>query len=199
MKITFYLIFSLLLIKSAEFYAETKDTLFISSVDIKTKKINLGENTLWSYHPGDDPQWALPGIDESDWIQIDPWMSMNEFDVQEWTGIGWFRKIIRIDSSLINTSLGLYIHHEGASEIYLNGKKVLCFGIVAGEKDREENCDPGYAPYVLNLDTNMVYTLAVRYSNQRVSEWEYFYNKFFSHIGFSIELFNFNNDIEKPM
>ena len=55
------------------------------------------------------------------------------------------------------------------------------------------------SPYVFSFDSSMVYTFAVRYSNHSHLGWEYFYNKFFGHLGFSIRLFDFNKTIESEM
>jgi len=175
------------------------DTLFISSDSINAKQLNLGGDASWRYHPGDNLDWAQPNFNDSAWDTINPWMDMLKFDANKWEGIGWFRKVVQIDSALINTCQGVFIHHDGASEIFLNGKKIFTFGKVGKNCDDEELFDPIYAPFVFNFDTSLVYTIAIRYSNHNSCGSEYFYNKFFGHIGFSISLFNFNSNIDNEI
>jgi serine phosphatase RsbU (regulator of sigma subunit) len=191
--------FFIALLPAQSLLANAGDTLFVSADILATGRLNLGENITWKYHPGDDTTWAFPDFDDDDWDTVSSWMWMSDFDIKKWTGIGWFRKIIKIDSALMNSSVGIFVHHEGASEIFLNGKRIFKFGKVNENSAVEEICDPGYAPYVINLDSNMVYTLAVRYSNHQAFEMGHIYEKFFNHIGFSIELFNFNANVESEL
>jgi len=153
----------------------------------------------WSYSPGDDALWAEPNYDDSKWELVNPWMDMSKPEAEKWNGIGWFRKVIKIDSTLLNKTFGAYIHQDGASEIYLNGKKIFKFGKVGKNKEDEEFFDPSNTPFVFSFDSNTVYTIAVRYSNHSHLGWEYFYNKFFSHLGFSISIFDFNRHIESEL
>ena len=85
-------------------------------------------SVLWKYHPGDDLRWAEPDFDDTDWKEIDPAIDVQMPDAEKWKGIGWFRKVIKIDSPLINAIAGFHVEHEGASEIYLNGRKIFSFG-----------------------------------------------------------------------
>jgi len=120
-------------------------------------------------------------------------------EAKKWKGIGWFRKVVRIDSSLRGKSVGAHFHQDGASEIFLNGKKIFTFGKVANNKADEEFYDPSNSPYVFSFDTNTVYTFAVRYSNHSNLGWEYYYNKFFGHFGFYFRLFDYDKNIESEM
>lgn len=176
--------------------AEESDTLFITSERFKTERIYLtGDkgSVLWRYHPGDDSCWADADFDDSDWEITDPIINVLNPDADKWKGIGWFRKVIKIDSSLLNTSAGIQIHHEGASEIYLNGRKIFTFGKVGADRGNEVYFNPEYSPYVFNFDTSLIYTIAIRYSNHSDIGWKYIYNKFFSHLGFSISIYDFNS------
>jgi serine phosphatase RsbU (regulator of sigma subunit) len=193
-------------------FAETNDTLFISEESLMTgtfygsfgfylaapSSLPVGE-IKWRYSPGDDTLWAEPNYYDSKWELVDPWMDMLKPEAEKWNGIGWFRKVIKIDSTLLNKTIGAYIHQDGASEIYLNGKKIFEFGKVGKNKADEEFFDPFNTPFVFSFDSNTVYTIAVRYSNHSHLGWEYFYNKFFSHLGFSISIFDFNNNIKSEL
>ena len=193
-------------------FAETNDTLFISEESLMggtfygsfgfylaaPSSLPVGE-IKWRYSPGDDTLWAEPNYDDSKWELVDPWMDMLNPEAEKWNGIGWFRKVIKIDSTLLNKTFGAYIHQDGASEIFLNGKRIFTFGKVSDNKADEEFFDPSNTPFVFSFDTSTVYTIAVRYSNHSHLGWEYFYNKFFSHLGFSISIFDFNRNIESDL
>lgn len=178
------------------------DTLFISKEDLKNGRFDLADYSgtiLWRYHPGDDSLWADPFYDDRNWDLVAPWLDVLKPEAEKWKGIGWFRKVVKIDSSLIGKNIGAYIHHDGACEVFLNGKKIFSFGKIANNKTDEEFYDPSNSPYVFSFDSSTVYTFAVRYSNHSNLGWEYFYNKFFGHLGFSISLFDFDNNIQSEM
>ena len=186
--------------------AQKNDTLFISAEDLLNANFNIAypsqenqEEILWQFSPGDDSLWADPNFDDSSWELVNPWLDVQKPEAKEWKGIGWFRKVVRIDSSLRGKLVGTYFHQDGASEIFLNGKKIFSFGKVANSKAGEEYYDPSNSPYVFSFDTSTVYTFAIRYSNHSNLGWEYFYDKFFGHLGFYLKLFNFDKNIESEM
>jgi serine phosphatase RsbU (regulator of sigma subunit) len=187
-------------------FAETNDTLFISAEDLLNANFYITypsqesqEEILWRFSPGDDSLWADPNYDDNSWELVNPWLDVQQPEAKKWKGIGWFRKVVRIDSSLRGKSVGAHFHQDGASEIFLNGKKIFTFGKVANNKADEEFYDPSNSPYVFSFDTNTVYTFAVRYSNHSNLGWEYFYNKFFGHFGFYLRLFDYDKNIESEM
>jgi serine phosphatase RsbU (regulator of sigma subunit) len=182
------------------------DTLFISAEDLLNENFYITyprqesqEEILWRFSPGDDSLWADPNYDDNSWELVNPWLDVQEPEAKKWKGIGWFRKVVRIDSSLRGKSVGTYLHQDGASEVFLNGKKIFTFGKVANNKTDEEFYDPSNSPYVFSFDTNTVYTFAVRYSNHSNLGWEYYYNKFFGHLGFYLRLFDYDISIESEM
>jgi len=201
---TILFVFNLVLVQSL--LAEDNDTLFISAESLTTGLFYITtpgygsfEEIAWRFSSGDDSLWVDPHYDVSKWELINPWLDVQKPDTKKWKGIGWFRKVVRIDSSLRGKSVGTYFHQDGASEVFLNGKKIFTFGKVADNKIDEEFYDPSNSPYVFLFDTNTVYTFAVRYSNHSNLGWEYFYNKFFGHLGFSITLFDYNENIVSEM
>jgi len=195
-----------ILITLPKLFATTGDTLFISAEDLLNANFYITypsqesqEEILWRFSPGDDSLWADPNYDDNSWELVNPWLDVQQPEAKKWKGIGWFRKVVRIDSSLRGKSVGAHFHQDGASEIFLNGKKIFTFGKVANNKADEEFYDPSNSPYVFSFDTNTVYTFAVRYSNHSNLGWEYFYNKFFGHFGFYFRLFDYDKNIESEM
>jgi serine phosphatase RsbU (regulator of sigma subunit) len=126
----------------------------------------------WRFHPGDNTNWATPEFNDSGWIfansLVYPDTSSN------WNGIGWFRMQLDVDSSLLNSNIGMQFLQAGASDIYFNGELVYSIGSVGLSKEDETVLLERKYPKILKLtsDTNQV--IAVRYSNftkPRVDYW----------------------------
>lgn len=117
----------------------------------------------WRYHPGDDLAWAEPDYDDSDWQIALPSLREAESMPGGWPGIGWFRRKIRT-SAEFGDSLGLHMAQAGASEIYLDGRKVATFGIVSSDPGTERPLLPQHVSAIA-LEPEVDHLLAVRYSN----------------------------------
>ncbi len=145
------------------------DDLALDSPEILFCQIPLFSG--WKYLSGDRPEWADPAFDDGLWnaldsleIQLDPDM-LSEAD---WTGVGWFRLHLRVDSDLWDRSLALVYFQAGACEIYLDGQLVHSLGKVGDSRETEE-------AYLVSVDNPEVipirfskradHVIAVRYSN----------------------------------
>jgi serine phosphatase RsbU (regulator of sigma subunit) len=188
-----------LLVLTLNSYSQNKDTHFITADSLVSTEFFLGrwDKADWHYKAGDDLSWALPEYNHSDWDTVTSWLEIGKFDQSKWKGVAWLRFVFEIDSSLKGKAVGFKMHHDGASEIYLNGKKVLTFGEFGKTVDEEKPYDPNFFPTTISLDTSSVYTMAVRISNQNAEKYKYLYNKFIGHIGFSIFLFENNTQSKK--
>jgi len=137
----------------------------VLSLDRMQKKagfIELFEN--WRYHFGDDSAWANPDYDDHDWKIVDPMLPPNEYPHIDWQGIGWFRVHLKVDSSLWDTPLSIFIRQSGASEVYLNGKLLYQFGTVGNSKTSEVIFSERNPRSIL-FDSQINQVLAIRYSN----------------------------------
>ncbi len=180
-------IFVISLILISKGYAIDIDTVFVQ-MDSLTGRLQIA--SPWHFHSGDDTTWALSDYDSSEWDTLQSWF---ESDETKWTGIGWFRKTIVFDSTARNKSIALQMYHYGASEIYLNGSLVHKFGEVGADTSTEKNFQPQNIPIILNLDTNLVYTLAVRYSNQKSIIDKRWMEKWYQGNGFGITFRDVNS------
>lgn len=85
-------------------------------------------DSVWSFHSGEFSDTKKPVTD------IAGWYTFRRTDFGEarlppqWHGIGWFGLWVRVDSSLVNHKLALRIHHDGASEIFIDGKPIGGYG-----------------------------------------------------------------------
>jgi hypothetical protein len=183
------LCFSLLI--SVVTYASVTDTVYIHADSLKEGSISL--DNVWRYHAGDDSVWAEQEFDDSNWDTLRTRMSSASTSKDFWKGTGWFRTNIKIDSSLINQPIAFLISQFGASEIYLNGNLVKKLGAIGQTLENETPYQPSNIPFTVILDTNLVYSIAIRYSNQLAHEKFEWYSSRFESIGFVLSLRN--NDI----
>ncbi|HYV18762.1 MAG TPA: glycoside hydrolase family 2 [Verrucomicrobiae bacterium] len=92
----------------------------------------------WRFHPGDDPRWANPGTDDSEWGTIDLTASPGSHDgdvglpdyVGGWmahglpglTGYAWYRRAVNVPAGQASWDiLGPTLVEDGY-ELYWNGK-----------------------------------------------------------------------------
>ena len=120
----------------------------------------------WKYHPGDNPEWANPAFDDTEWESTNTLMFRPELPESGWEGIGWFRLRLSIpDEQLWNMPLALRVTFQGgASEIYLDGELIYKFGTV-GTRAGEEKPYWQRDPQVISFSGKTEHLIAIRYSN----------------------------------
>ena len=185
------LLISIFLSGSIKLFAVQIDSVHIYADSLKKHSTNL--SLPWKYHPGDNMEWASPNFDDSDWDTLRTIMKYRTKDYDNWKGIGWFRRVIVIDSALIDKSIAFSMQQYGASQIYLNGKLVHEFGKVGTSAEDEEVYQPRRIPITLELDSNTVYVLAVRYSNFNILSNKGWYGKWLGYAGFVVNLAETND------
>ena len=188
-----YLVINLLavIISISNLFAQKIDTVHVSSDTLSNHQIFI--TTPWLYHPGDDSSWSEVDFDDSSWDTLNSIFFNDEISNEKWKGIGWFRRKIELDSNLINKSIAVRVYHNGASEIFWNGVLVRSFGTIGADSISEVNFQPNRIPFVINLDSTITNTLAVRYSNQKSITDKDWITKWFRSIGFSIALSDVNS------
>jgi len=141
----------------------------------------------WSYHPGDDPAWARPELDDSAWITTRTAFRRGSPPIPPgWEGIGWFRMRVVVDADTPQP-LGLRLYQSGASELYVDGLRTHGYGSVGLDYESEHvymqtNADWGVAPLPIHLPHGP-HVLAVRYSNHSASR-----HRHLQPIGFWLQL-----------
>ncbi len=132
------------------------------SKDSLTNSYSFEEN--WLYHAGDDSAWAAPGYNDSNWRPLDSRLRLQDSANIYFKGIGWFRLHISVDSSLRKIPLALMLEHDGASEIYIDGRRVTRYGRLV-PRDSVEYHNPKSLPYVISALDSGNHVIAVRYAN----------------------------------
>lgn len=89
---------------------------------------------FYHFHEGDNPYWANPIYNDSNWQKF----PLNNFPEDAWTGVGWARLTVRVDTSLQEIPLGLKLHFVGAVEIYIDGNKIHSYGKIGKNVDDEK-------------------------------------------------------------
>jgi serine phosphatase RsbU (regulator of sigma subunit) len=118
----------------------------------------------WSYHPGDDPAWADPALDDSDWPLVSSYLRDPDSMPGGWPGIGWFRRQVVLAEGLPLTALAVRVEQAGAAEVYLDGRLVVSFGTVSANREEEQPFYPNHFDGLV-LEPGVTHVLAVRYSN----------------------------------
>ena len=167
-------------------FSQSFDTVYVYADSIKENSISL--DGVWRYHPGDDSSWASPEFDASDWDTLKSRMVIEDLPEDTWEGIGWFRTVIKIDSSLRFKNVAFEVSQYGASEFYLNGKLIKKLGVIGEEIAKETPLQPRDIPFAVLLDSSTSYLIAVRYSNKLSSKDEDWYKSWFEYIGFDIDI-----------
>ncbi|WP_312076004.1 adenylate/guanylate cyclase domain-containing protein [Chryseobacterium sp.] len=118
--------------------------------------ISLDRNS--KFFDGDDTKFALSNFDDSQWKNID----FNDKKIYKKDQPHWIRYYFKVDSSLVNVPIGLEVSQLGASEIFLNGKKIQSIGKIgkgsAGKFVIKNDVPPIFT--VANTDVNVI---AIRY------------------------------------
>ncbi|MDY0932993.1 adenylate/guanylate cyclase domain-containing protein [Chryseobacterium sp. CFBP8996] len=133
--------------------------------EIKTgAPINEGSK----FFAGDNPTFALPQFDDSSWKHVNfnskkvySWnpIKLSSGNVSKKNKIYWVRYYFKIDSTLLDQPLCLNISQLGASEIYLNGKKIESIGNIRSKEFKIKN----KIPELFSLDNTDVNVLAIRF------------------------------------
>ena len=121
----------------------------------------------WKFLAADSPAMALPEYNDTTWelVSSQLWLKENpKKESEKFNGIGWLRLNVRIDSSLVNVPLALEVTHYGASEIYVDGSKIMSYGNIKG-KDSSVYYDPQRVPLVFYVHAAGLHVIAVRYAN----------------------------------
>jgi hypothetical protein len=102
------------------------DAYPVSSRDMDNEYRTLYIPNDWKFKNGDSLIYADPNLDDWDWMPVSTTLGSNQLPHIDWTGIGWFRIALDVDSSLIGIPFALdVVMQSGASEIYMDGDASL--------------------------------------------------------------------------
>lgn len=132
------------------------------------QKIDLP--TTWRYSWVDDPGFASPDLDDSDWLIVDPRMLRGSLP-QSWNGLGWFRLRFTVDPEMAGEPMGLRFWQTGASEVYLDGQRVKTYGTI-GRTPADSVAATQPASFIVQLSDRNEHVLAVRFVSPNVRAYQ---------------------------
>jgi phosphoserine phosphatase RsbU/P len=80
----------------------------------------------WRFQTGDDPRWASPAFDDSNWRLISTERNWDQQGLQHTRGYMWYRAKIKLPAQ--HGPLALLVKDIGPYEVYVNGEKVGSLG-----------------------------------------------------------------------
>lgn len=141
-----------------------RNVITINADSLKQRTSVLLSKAGWVWNNADNPTFRNPSFSDSGWAYANPVFGEGR-ELDGWNGIGWFRLYIRIDSSLADKTLALQLNHDGASEVFWNGKKVAGYGKVGRSKTDMVPERITYQVIPLDVTDTLPHLLAIRYSN----------------------------------
>ena len=130
----------------------------------------------WKFHAGDNPDFAKPDFDDTQWESIDPTkdvMDLKQFGKQN---IGWFRLTFKVDSSLFGQTFALSVRQVGSSQIFNNGSLITQIGEFSTKTTESKGYDPSGASYRLTFGKTSTQIIAVKFEKDNIS--------LFKHLGY---------------
>ena len=104
--------------------AQGDDPVPVTGIRVLTLEDIEQEGTLlenWKYHPGDNPEWANPNFDDTEWESAESLLFEDGLPESGWEGIGWFRLHLSVpDERLWNMPLALQVTYQAGAADHLS-------------------------------------------------------------------------------
>lgn len=143
--------------------ANAQHATIIRSGDFgKNNQIFL-DDSVWYFHPGEIP--GKPVVTAAGWDTLHRTVFGKTNAPRQWRGMGWFGLWIRADTALVNEKLFIAINHDGASELYLDGKPIGGYGKVGHSSSQMEAIRAPRELIPLWFADTRPHLLTIRYSN----------------------------------
>ena len=89
---------------------------------------------LWRFHTGDDPAWASPSFDDSQWPLLQSSKSWNDQGYPAFTGYAWYRFKVEVPGNGRPVAL-LLTEIVNGCQVYANGKLIGSVGSAVTTRD----------------------------------------------------------------
>lgn len=156
-----FLFFILLCTAHVSFGQDT--TVLRSSNFGKLHELGLW-NALWYFHPGELTSKHQP-LTTLGWDTLHN-TSFGSTDLPRgWRGQGWFGLWVKADSGLLNKKLSFRINHDGASEIFMDGKPMGGYGKLGNSAGEMEAIRAPKDLIPLWLSDNRPHLISIHYNN----------------------------------
>jgi sigma-B regulation protein RsbU (phosphoserine phosphatase) len=99
-------------------------------LDVSNLNVPHDLDSTWLVHAGDDPAFARPDFDDSQWTAFDPHGSLSKLYGENRPPVVWYRMRVKVNPT--QTGLALReVNISRAFEIYVNGERLIVSGSVA--------------------------------------------------------------------
>jgi adenylate cyclase len=186
----------LLFLSALSGVAQSANQVKMLNMDSLTQHGRIRLDRDWKFSVADFPAMCDSAYNDKNWILVNSRLTRSSAlraSVEHFNGIGWFRKAIYIDTSLVAVPLALTIEHLGASEIYIDSKKIQTNGVI-GNRRTSEYINPKLIPFIAVFKSPGRHVFAVRYANFDAQKNYDRYDEDFA--GFALELSKANQTIE---
>lgn len=140
-------------------FSEGNNTYRIDSIPFNGVSLNRG----WKYILEDSSVFATPSFNDTHWdtTKIDKKLSFFKTKNDK---VGWFRKKLFIDSTLVQQAYILRVQIAGAAEIYLNGELIHKIGEIGNATNpTDKKYIKEVMPYAIVFKNAGQQTLAIRF------------------------------------
>ncbi|MBC7864971.1 MAG: hypothetical protein IAF38_18500, partial [Bacteroidia bacterium] len=119
----------------------------------------------WRFTTQDKPEFKEVAFNDSLWTPMRTQLFEKEREKAGFKGIGWFRLHLKLNPALDSIPLSLYMVQEGASEIYIDGKKIKEFGVIGTSENNQQRYTPENEIIFFHPKFDREIVIAIRYSN----------------------------------
>jgi signal transduction histidine kinase/CheY-like chemotaxis protein len=123
------------------------------------------DDSVWFFHPGELPGGKQTTITTAGWDTLHHTIFGKTNAPRRWRGMGWFGLWVKADTGLVNRKLFISINHDGASEIFMDGKPIGGYGKVGHSAQQMEAIRAPRELIPLWFADTRPHLLAIRYSN----------------------------------
>ncbi|MEP7037863.1 MAG: SpoIIE family protein phosphatase, partial [Acidobacteriota bacterium] len=159
----------LLFVFSIFVQAQDSQVLILTAEKLTADKTVELDKLNWKYQSGDDLKWANPQYDDADWEEVaGTTIKPDSLPKSGFSGRAWFRLHLQADESLVNQTVALAGTQKGATEVYLDGRKLAEFGLITDSKVSEYN--PNKLPIPFRFEKAGEHILAVRFASNTFAD-----------------------------
>ena len=158
------IILFLLLLQS--FFAISQNAfMHIDSIPKEGILLNKG----WKFQAGDNPDFAKPDFDDTQWESIDPTKDVMDLKQFNKGNLGWFRLTFKVDSALFGQTFALSVRQVGSSRIFNNGNLITQIGEFSTKTKTSKGYDPSGTSYKITFGNQQIQTLAIKFEKPNIS------------------------------